>query len=83
MDEGRMTMYTTKTDIKKELREELHCPEKFIDTLNQLGLIDDLKKHLLQDSKSEVNDLHKKIVEEYKVFCKAHGLNVEDDNRAY
>lgn len=72
-------MYITKTEIKSLLKDELRCPDCFIDRLNRLGYIDQLKEVILA-KEGRVEDTMKAILDEYETFCDAFGLDIEADN---
>ena len=71
-------MYTTKTEIKAQLKEELKCPQDFIDRINKAGWIDDIKD---ADDRDTVADIMKDIYDEYRYYCKQYELDIKEDNR--
>ena len=74
-------MYITKTQIKAELKEELKCPQDFIDRINKSGWIDKMKEAITNDDHTTANSIKNDIYDEYKFFCKTYDLNIEEDNR--
>ena len=72
-------MYITKAEIKSMLKDELRCPDCFIDRLNQLGYIGQLKEVVLA-KEGRVEDTMKAILAEYETFCDAFSLDIESDN---
>lgn len=74
-------MYTTKAQIKKELREELQCPHEFIKHLERFDSFDGLKEAVLDDDKTTIHDEIKEIRNAYIDFCCENGLDINQDNR--
>lgn len=72
----------TKTEIKKQLKEELKCPTDFIERcLNKEGRIDHLKEYA--DDKTEWQLTMNMIYDEWKDYCDAWELDPEADNRGF
>ena len=72
----------TKTEIKKQLKEELKCPTDFIEMcLNKEGRIDQLKEYA--DDKTEWQLTMNMIYDEWKDYCNAWELDPEADNRGF
>lgn len=46
-------MYTTKTELKKEVRNELKCPAEFIRHLARFDTFDQLKEAVVSDDKAD------------------------------
>ena len=46
-------MKTTKTELKTWLKDELKCPQSFIDRLNKFHQIDDLKEQIENGDKDQ------------------------------
>ena len=74
-------MYTTKTELKKEVRNELQCPSEFIRHLAHFDVFDQLKESILSDDKPTEYDVMKEIREAYVDYCRDTGLDYEQDNR--
>jgi len=74
-------MYITKTEIKANLKEELQCPQSFIDRCNKFGQIDELKQAILNDDRDIQKEVMDGIYEAYKDYCDAFNLDIESDNR--
>ena len=72
-------MYTTKTEIKQAIKEELKCPTDFIERcLNAEGRIDELKDATHEADREDIMNV---IYDEYRQYCKAWDLDYEADNR--
>lgn len=74
-------MYITKTEIKAQLKEELKCPQNFIDRINKFGMIDELKKAMQDDDRDIRKEAMDNIYQAYKDYCEAYNLDYEEDNR--
>lgn len=74
-------MYTTKTQLKKEVREELQCPSEFIRHLARFDTFDQLKESVVSDDRQVKFDVLKDIRQAYKDYCHETGLDYNTDNR--
>lgn len=74
-------MYTTKTELKTQLKEELQCPQGFIVRLTKFGQIDELKKAIIADDEAIRKEVMDDIYQSYKDYCEAFNLDYEADNR--
>ena len=74
-------MYTTKTELKKEIRNELKCPAEFIQHLSHFDVFGDLKAALLSDDKDVARDIRKEIQDTYYDYCRSAGLEFGADNK--
>ena len=74
-------MYTTRTELKKEVRNELKCPSEFIRHLTRFDVFGDLKEAVVSDDRSTENDIMKEIRDAYLGYCRDTGLDFEQDNR--
>lgn len=74
-------MYITKTEIKAQLKEELKCPQSFIDRINTHGIIDELKKAMQDDDRDIQKEVMDNIYQAYRDYCEAYNLDYEEDNR--
>lgn len=74
-------MNITKTEIKSQLKEELKCPQSFIDRCNKFGQIDELKKAIMEDDRDIQKEVMDGIYESYRDYCEAFKLDYEADNR--
>lgn len=71
----------TKTEIKKQLKEELKCPADFIENyLNKEGRIDELKEAAHEHDTQEIMNT---ILDEYAEYCKMFELDINDDNTGF
>jgi len=71
----------TKTEIKKQLKEELKCPTDFIENyLNKGGRIDELKEAVHEHDTQEIMNT---IMEEYAEYCKTFDLDINEDNTGF
>lgn len=74
-------MYITKTEIKTQLKEELKCPQSFIDRINKFGMIDEMKKAIMDDDRDIQKEIMDNIYQAYHDYCEAYNLDWEVDNR--
>ena len=74
-------MKTTKTELKTWLKNELQCPQSFIDRLNKSHQIDDLKEQIENGDKDQENEVMDEIWQSYKDYCDVFHLDFEADNR--
>ena len=74
-------MYTTKTELKKEVRNELKCPSEFIRHLTHFDVFGDLKEAILSDDRRTECDIMQEIREGYYDYCRYAGIDYEQDNR--
>ena len=58
----------TKTEIKMQLKEELKCPQSFIDRINKSGMIDELKKVMQADDRDIQKEAMDNIYQAYKDY---------------
>lgn len=71
----------TKTEMKRELKEELQCPTDFIERcLNANGRIDELKQAIHEADRQDIMNV---IYDEWRDYCDAWGLDMEADNRNF
>lgn len=74
-------MYTTKTELKAWLKDELKCPQEFINRCTKFKQIDKLKEAVMDDDKEYRKEVMDDIRESYKDFCEVFGLDIQEDNR--
>ncbi len=75
-------MYITKTEIKAQLKEELKCPQSFIDRINRLfDMIDELRKAIRSDDRDVQQEVMDNIYQAHRDYCEAYNLDWEEDNR--
>lgn len=74
-------MRETKTEIKLAIKEELKCPQSFIDRINKFGMIDELKTAMQDDDRDIQKEVMDDIYQAYKDYCEAYNLDWEEDNR--
>ena len=74
-------MHTTKTELKTWLKDELKCPQSFIDRLNKFHQIDDLKEQIENGDKDQEQEVMDGIIQSYKDYCEVFHLDIEADNR--
>ena len=71
----------TKTEIKKQLKEELKCPTDFIERcLNKEGRIDHLRDAETEHDTQWIMNI---IYDEYAEYCKEWELDPEEDNTKF
>lgn len=74
-------MYTTAAEIREEIRNETKCDQGFINHLRKWGIIDKLVRLRLSGDHDKVTDVwNEDVIQGYKDYCKAWGLDYEADN---
>ena len=77
-----MKIIPTIEEIREDLREELQCPDEFLDHLERFNVLRQLQKAMLGEDKSVLYDQMKEIRQTYyHDYCKEGNLNPESDNR--
>ena len=74
-------MYTTRTEMKSMVRDELKCPAEYIRHLSRFDVFGDLKEAALSDDKQVVYDIMSDIRDGYIDYCRMAGIDCEADNR--
>lgn len=76
-------MNVTKTNVKSLVKEQFQCPWDFVEQLNAIGVIDELKQAINEGEKDIDSGTRDRILGEYKTYCNTWGLDVNADNRNY
>lgn len=74
-------MYTTKTELKSMVRDELKCPAEFIQHLSHFDVFGDLKAAAISDDRGVERDIMSEIKDDYFDYCRSTGLEFGADNR--
>ena len=82
--EGERTvhnMYTTAAEIREEIRNETQCDQGFINHLRKWGVIDKLVRLRLSGDRDHEEEVwNNDVMDGYKDYCEAWGLDYEADN---
>ena len=74
-------MYTTKTELKNEVRNELKCPAEFSRHLSRFDVFGGLKAAALSDDNGFERNIMHDNQDAYFDYCSSAGLEFGSDNQ--